>query len=302
MLHVQNRLAKGLIERAGTRWPQTTADMAFRAFTRIPRPRGRRPDSGMPARLQPAMLQTADGTVATWPSPAEAPAGKRALLVHGWNSRSVHMLPLAESLNGAGIDVVLLDLPGHGASSGRHLHLGKGIEAIDAAWRHHGPFDAFVGHSFGGAIVLNAALGAKMCVPARRPETLVLLAAPNSMPAAFRRFGSMAGLPGPAQDAMERKVLAILGRSLDLIVASEQLKEYRHPVLVVHDMDDSDVLYADALRMARAGRHVELFTTSGLGHRRILKDAAVHRAICDRVAAGAGPRVPGLPAAIGDCA
>lgn len=302
MLHAQSRLAKGLIERAGTRWPKTTADMAFRVFTRIPRPRDRKPNSGMPGHMTPIMLQTSSGTVATWALPAEAPAGRKALLVHGWNSRSAHLLSLAKALNAAGIDVVLLDLPGHGASSGRHLHLGKGIEAVDAAWRHHGPFDAFVGHSFGGAIALNAALGSSMCVPARRPETLVMLAAPNSMPAFFRRFGRFVGLPAPAQEAMERKVLTILGQSLDLIVSSDQLKDYRHPVLVVHDMDDTDVLYADALRMARAGKHVELFTTSGLGHRRILKDREVHAAVRDRVMSGAAPHVPGLPAAIEECA
>jgi alpha-beta hydrolase superfamily lysophospholipase len=77
---------------------------------------------------------------------------------------------------------------------GRHLHLGKGIEAVDAAWRHHGPFDAFVGHSFGGAVALNAALGSAMCVPARRPDALVMIAAPNSLPAIFRWFGRRIGL------------------------------------------------------------------------------------------------------------
>jgi pimeloyl-ACP methyl ester carboxylesterase len=298
MLHAQNRLAKGLIVRAGKRWPQATADFAFRTLTRIPRPRDRKPNGGMPEQMRPVMLQTPGGTVATWSLPAEVPAGRKALLVHGWNSRSAHMLSLAKALNAAGVDVVLLDLPGHGASSGRHLHLGKGIEAVDAAWRHHGPFDAFIGHSFGGAVALNAAIGASMCIPARRPETLVLLAAPNSMPAFFRQFGRFIGLPAPAQAAMERKMLTILGRSLDLIVSSEQLKDYRHPVLVVHDMDDRDVLYADALRMARAGKHVELFTTSGLGHRRILKDGEVHAAVRDRVMGGGPAAVAGLPVPI----
>jgi len=301
MLHAQSRLAKELIQRAGARWPRTTANLAFRVFTRIPRQRDRNPNGAMPEHIAPVMLQTPSGVVATWTLPAETPVGRTALLVHGWNSHSSHMLSLARSLNDAGIDVVLLDLPGHGASSGRHLHLGKGIEAVDAAWRHHGPFDAFVGHSFGGAIALNAALGSSMCIPARRPETLIMLAVPNSMPAVFRQFGRTVGLPAAAQEAMERKVFTILGQSLDLIVSSEQLKDYRHPVLVVHDMDDRDVLYTDALRMARAGKHVELFTTSGLGHRRILKDAEVYAAVRDGIV-GSTPRLAGQPVPMEDCA
>ena len=97
MLHAQNRLAKGLIERAGNRWPQTTAKFAFRVFTRIPRPRGGKPNGRMPDTMRPVTLQTPSGTVATWSLPAPAPAGRKALLVHGWNSRSAHLLSLAKA-------------------------------------------------------------------------------------------------------------------------------------------------------------------------------------------------------------
>ena len=289
MLHARNRIAKGLITYCGTRWPDTAAAFAFRAFTRTARARGARQSGGMPHGAQSAQLQTAGGIVAAWHMPAAQPTGRRALLVHGWNSRSLHMLAIARALNAAGVDAVLIDLPGHGASTGRHLHLGKGIEAVDAAWRNYGPFETFIGHSFGGAVVLNAALGSSMCVPARRPDNLVMIASPNSMPSLFRKFGRFAGLPKPAQEAFERKVLTLLGQSLDCLVASEQLTDYTRPVLVVHDMDDTDVLYADALRIAQAGDHVGLRTTSGLGHRRILKDPGVLDDIC-RVAAGAEPQ------------
>ncbi|MFZ2102774.1 MAG: alpha/beta hydrolase [Oricola sp.] len=289
MLHARNRIAKGLVTYCGTRWPDATAAFAFRAFTRTARKGGKARSGGMPQGSQPTRLQTGSGIVAAWHMPAAQPTGRKALLVHGWNSRSAHMLAIAKSLNAAGVDAVLIDLPGHGASTGRHLHLGKGIEAVDAAWRNYGPFETFVGHSFGGAVALNAALGSSMCIPARRPDNLVMIASPNSMPSFFRLFGRVAGLPKATQEAFERKVLTLLGQSLDCLVASEQLKDYQRPVLVVHDMDDTDVLYADALRIAQAGAHVSLRTTSGLGHRRILKDPGVLADIC-RVAAGAEPR------------
>ena len=285
MLHGRQSIAKKLIAFCGERWPEATAGFAFRRFSRTGRPKGRTIDGGMPAHARRTMLQTPSGLVATWHMAAAGAARGRVLLVHGWNSRSLHLVSLAKSLNAAGLDAVLLDLPGHGASTGRHLHLGKGIEAVDAAWRHHGPFDAFVGHSFGGAVALNAAIGASMCIPARTPGKLVMLASPNSMPAFFRRFAAHVGLPKAAEDALGRKVLTILGRPLETIVSAEQLADLPIPALVVHDMDDTDVLYADALRMTRAGRHVRLHTTSGLGHRRILKDKAVHGAVRDHLLA-----------------
>jgi pimeloyl-ACP methyl ester carboxylesterase len=283
MLHIRRSVAKKLIAICGERWPRATADFAFKRFSRTARRKGRLTVQGMPDGARMARLQTASGTVVTWHMATPGMMRGRALLVHGWNSRSLHLVALARALNAAGMDVVLLDLPGHGASTGRHLHLGRGIEAVDAAWRNFGPFDAFVGHSFGGAVALNAMAGASACVPARRPSKLVMLAAPNSMPAFFRKFAAHVGLPKPAEEAMSRKVMTILGRPLETIVAAEQLEDFDLPVLVVHDMDDTDVLYTDALRMSRTGRHVRLFTTSGLGHRRILKDANVHKAVADHL-------------------
>jgi pimeloyl-ACP methyl ester carboxylesterase len=294
MLHVKNAVAKKLIGFCGERWPRATADFAFKKFSRTARPKGKRYTQGMPDGVEPLMLQTPSGLVATWHLPATERAGKKALLIHGWNSRSLHLLSLARRLNAEGVDVVMLDLPGHGASGGRHLHLGRGIEAIDAVWRHHGPFHAVVGHSFGGAVALNAALGSSTCIPARKPHSLTMIASPNSMPAFFRWFANRVGLPPAAEEALGRKVLTILGRPLDLLVASEQLKDLHLPVLVVHDMDDTDVLYADALRMAGAGRHVTLHTTSGLGHRRVLKDRDVHNAVIGHIL-GKAETVPPQP-------
>lgn len=279
MLHGRQAIAKTIIGHLGNRWPKTTADLAFRVFTRTAPRKDSSVADDMAEAGTPIMLQIPGGLVATWSLPAPSQVGRKALLVHGWNSRAKHMLALAKSLNDAGVETVLLDLPGHGASTGKHLHLGKGIDAIDATWRHHGPFDAIIGHSFGGSVALNAALGSAMCVPARRPSRLVMIASPNSMPAIFRWFGRRVGLPEKAQDALERRVLTLLGQSLDLLVASDQLVDTDLPVLVVHDMDDKDVPYADALRMARAGPHVRLHTTNGLGHRRVLKDSGVHSAV-----------------------
>lgn len=287
MLHVKDALAKKLVAFSGTRWPQTTANLAFRLFCRTGRTAGARETAGMPDKAEPDMLLTPGGQVAAWSLPAADPVGKSALLVHGWNSRSRHLLPIARALNASGIDVVMLDLPGHGASDGHSLHLGKAIDAIDAAWRAHGPFTSIVGHSFGGVAALNAVIGAAICVPARQPQSLAMIASPNSMPVLFRWFGKRIGMPQQAQDALEYKVLRILGRPLDMLVAADQLRDLYIPVLVAHDMDDKDVLYADALRMARAGDHVRLHTTSGLGHRRILKDGGLHAALSALVLDGA---------------
>jgi pimeloyl-ACP methyl ester carboxylesterase len=49
------------------------------------------------------------------------------------------------------------------------------------------------------------------------------------------------------------------------------------PVLVVHDVLDTDVPYAHGEEIARVWPGAQLFTTHGLGHRGILRDGDVLR-------------------------
>jgi pimeloyl-ACP methyl ester carboxylesterase len=47
------------------------------------------------------------------------------------------------------------------------------------------------------------------------------------------------------------------------------------PVLVIHDADDADVSVQSAYHIEKKLIHSELLITKGLGHRKILGDAAV---------------------------
>ena len=60
------------------------------------------------------------GRVATWTWRGEAAASRgRVMLVHGWSGRALVMTAFVEPLLRQGIDVVAIDLPGHGDSDGR---------------------------------------------------------------------------------------------------------------------------------------------------------------------------------------
>ncbi|WP_432288344.1 alpha/beta fold hydrolase [Aminobacter sp. BA135] len=69
------------------------------------------------------------------------------------------MQALIEGYRNAGMRVISLDLPGHGGSLGRALDMAKAVEAATLAGQWFGPFEAIVGHSFGGAVAVNAAAG-----------------------------------------------------------------------------------------------------------------------------------------------
>ncbi|MDF1607362.1 alpha/beta fold hydrolase [Hoeflea sp. YIM 152468] len=289
MASLVEKVTRALFRLVAAHSPEKAGELAFLLFTRT---RSTRPQSEKErvalarARTRMAEAETmrlliAGSVVATHvfrPDPGRA-RGQKVLVVHGYRSRSDHMVPLADALVAAGHTVVCLDLPGHGASTGKVLHLGKAVEAIDAAWRQHGPFDGFIGHSFGGPSVVAAAAGAIADVPRRTPARIVTIAAPSDMADVFRWVGKMFGLGAAAQQAFEGQVLRFAGRPLSDFRVERMLHDLPIPLLVIHAEDDKEVAFSNAEAIARAGPHVELMKANGFGHRRIVAAAPVTSAI-----------------------
>lgn len=197
------------------------------------------------------------------------------LVVHGWRSRTEYMRALIEGFRDAGFRVVSLDLPGHGASSGRRLTMVSAVDALRLAGEWFGPFAAAVGHSFGGAVAATATAGAVPGIAPLAADRLVLIAAPDSLPAVFDRFGSHLNVGPRSRSAVSRRVERLAGRPLADFVSSALLSRTPVPTLVVHAPDDREVPPASAEAYATAGAHVRLRWAPGLGHRRILSDADV---------------------------
>ncbi|MBB1088805.1 alpha/beta hydrolase [Lysobacter sp. SG-8] len=142
--------------------------------------------------MDPFSLETPLGTVAALRTPpARRPAdGPRVLALHGWLDNAASFLPIAPHL--PGLDLVALDLPGHGCSA--HLPHGADysfpgsvnavLDAADAlGWEHF----VLLGHSMGAGIasllaascpervsrlVVIEALGALAEEPARTAERM----------------------------------------------------------------------------------------------------------------------------------
>ncbi|OCW57929.1 alpha/beta hydrolase [Hoeflea olei] len=269
--------------------PEKAGELAFWLFCRT---RSVKPQSDKEARAiaaararmgesETVRLLIPGSVVATHvfrPAP-EAASGEQVLLVHGYRSRSDHLVALADALVARGHTVVCLDLPGHGASTGRVLHLGKAVEAIDAAWRQHGRFHTYVGHSFGGLSVMAAAAGAVLHVRQRRPDRIVTIAAPADLSGVFTWAGQLLGLGPRAQAAFEHQVLRVAGRPLSEFRVDRLLHGLRLPMLAVHAEDDKEVAFSNAEAIAALGPHVRLMRATGSGHRRIVSAPAVTRAV-----------------------
>jgi pimeloyl-ACP methyl ester carboxylesterase len=223
-------------------------------------------------------------------------SGPVVYLVHGWGGHAGQLEAFVEPLVGRGFTVVAHDAPSHGASdpgpSGpRSSHAVEFGRALDAVAAVHGPAHAVVAHSMGAMATMltlrHGWLGA---------GRLAFVAPLTRLPRFLDEFGATLGF-GPRT---RRHLDARARRRVGLGVAEFDLERLADPaslpLLVVHDRRDRETPYPDAVDLAESWPGAVLLSTSGLGHRRVLTDPDVVRAVTDFVAAADAGRRLAVPA------
>jgi pimeloyl-ACP methyl ester carboxylesterase len=195
--------------------------------------------------------------------------GPVVILVHGWEGRGTQLGRFVDPFVRAGFRVVALDLPAHGESGGRRTDLIESTEALRKVARETGPLAGVIAHSFGGAITT---LALERGLDAR---SVALIASPSSVEDVVARFAEMIGLRGAGLRAFRAGLERQTGVRMKDVEVFERVSGLRVPALIVHDRDDREVPFHDAERLAARWPGSALLETSGLGHRRILKDDAV---------------------------
>jgi pimeloyl-ACP methyl ester carboxylesterase len=255
------RLSNRLLGRVA---PDSTAERARRLFFKPRRLPVRSPPPG--ARRE----QFGQWSALRFTPPA--PVG-RALLLHGWESGARHLSGLAARLCAQGAEVIALDAPAHGESPGEEAHPIAFAQALLEVGRALGPVDLVVGHSMGGGATLLA------LAEGLEARAAVLLASPADLEAVLRRFARFVALPGRATEQFIRSVEKRTGRPVAAASPDLLAPRIAQPVLVVHDRGDLEIPFSDGEALAARLPRARLLATEGLGHRKILRDAAVHEAV-----------------------
>jgi pimeloyl-ACP methyl ester carboxylesterase len=294
MAPIALKVIRGVFGAAELVSPRLGGWLGFELFCRTPNPsvlsEGERKAVGRAADLMAEArhhrLKVGSNCVAVHEFRPEAghSAAGTVLVVHGWRSRTEYMRALIEGCRSAGFRVISLDLPGHGASSGRRLNLVSAVAAAHAAGEWFGPFEAVIGHSFGGAIAANAVAGAVDGIASLETKRLVMIAAPNALSEVFEGFRRQVNLGRRSATAVDDRIRRLSGHGLAHFTGAKQLARLRTPTLVVHAPDDAEVSAEDARRLGAAGDHVRLVWAEGLGHRRILSDPGVVQQVVGFVA------------------
>ncbi|MFL5473914.1 MAG: alpha/beta fold hydrolase [Gemmatimonadales bacterium] len=208
--------------------------------------------------------------------------GPVVILVHGWGARAGRFSEMATALLSQGFRVVLFDAPAHGASEGQQASLPQFARAIRDVASAFDPAYALVGHSLGGAAVSLA------MKDGMKPSRAVLLAPPSDVYLYSQAFAEHLRIPHRARSLMRRNLENRLQISWDQLHIPTLARGMSVPALIIHDRNDRDVPHAHGSAIAEAWPGAELFTTSGLGHRAILRDPEVVRRTAEFLRAGIG--------------
>lgn len=210
-------------------------------------------------------------TLYSWGA-AERPV---VLFVHGWEGRGTQVAAFLPALLEAGFRVVGYDAPGHGASPRALVSVVDFAAVVESAVRAlGGSVHALLGHSVGGASAAIAS-GAAPAIATR----VVAICPPLGPRDFLAQFTAALALSEVTRARLLARLDARYGRSFVGIDTRDSVRTSALPALIVHDRGDREVPYAHGEHIAAAWPKARFVATEGLGHRRILRDPEVVRAV-----------------------
>lgn len=190
---------------------------------------------------------------------------KKVLLVHGWAGRSTQLFMIAHKLLEKGYMVISFDGPSHGNSSGKSTNLLEFIETVKKIHEKYGPFEAGIGHSFGGMTLLNVQSQENYF------KKIVTIGSANKVSNIIKNFSFNLGLNQKFYEKLHSYFEKNWNLRLDDYASEVAASKIKIPVLVTHDVMDGDVPVRCALEIRQHLQNGTILVTQDLGHTKILR-------------------------------
>ena len=209
-------------------------------------------------------------------------SGPMILLVHGWSGRGTQLGSFVEPLIKAGYRVLSFDAPAHGNSSGKQTNLYEVADVIVELQEHYGHFESVITHSFGGpclAVAMQRGL---------KTSRVINISPPASTKGLVEKFINTLNIPEKAGINLMDRIENTFGKKIWHEISMENtVKGLDIPALVIHDDQDIDVPWQEGRLVAQSWDNAHFVKTTGLGHRRILRDTAVIESTVNFIAVAA---------------
>ena len=197
--------------------------------------------------------------------------GPAILFVHGWNGRGVNLAYFFKALIDAGYSVITYDAPAHGESDGQFTNYFELTDTVRAFFDPSLGFDiqGIIAYSIGASAAINCISKEKLSI-----DTVLIAPALKLKEILFNHFNHH-GVPRTVYQNLIAELERNYGYDLQQDNPYDLAKTIAAKMLIVHDKDDRTIPYMDSKILSEKTDNVDLHTTEGLGHKRILRDKAV---------------------------
>lgn len=224
--------------------------------------------------LPPDTRKTAKGASGETPLWRAGPGGPATLFIHGWDDTHRVWRHFAMDFIQNGRPVLLMDLPGHGASTQETCDWKNAGEAVHDVAEHFGPVDAIITHSFGGRA---AARAIELGVEA---DYLVMIAPPLSLSGSpFADRQREKGVPDAVIEKAESLFLEERGYKVDGPDMIAALSAFDGKIVVIASHADESCKIEPMRALVDALDDAHLIEFDDLSHRELALDPGVLKSL-----------------------
>ncbi len=204
---------------------------------------------------------------------------KRILIAHGFKSCAENFGHFVRLFIKKNYEVVAFDAPAHGRSQGKIL---TGIiykNFIATVYNTYGPFDRFLGHSFGSMGISFFAAE----LPENKDLKIALVApASDTLSLSNMFFNQMKINDKEVQKHFIKRIETLGKHPIEWFSIKRCLETIKSQILWVHDKSDKITPVEDAYNVQKLKPHnIQFNFTDGLGHRKIYRDEKVVKKIVE---------------------
>lgn len=199
---------------------------------------------------------------------------KTVLLVHGWESNTFRWKDLIALLKIEEYNIIALDAPAHGHTSGKEFNALVYSECITIVTKHFKP-EVIIGHSVGGMASVFALKNHKL----PSIQRIVLLGAPDAFEDILLSYETMMGYNKRVKTSIRTYVLEKFKYATTHFSTSLFIKHINLEGLIIHDKKDRIIPFSDAKSIHKNFKNASFIETKGYGHG--LKSKEVYQYILD---------------------
>lgn len=213
-------------------------------------------------------------------------AQKKAVVVHGWMSESLHMMMHIKFLCEQGYKVYAIDLPAHGKSKGQIVTWKDAINTILRTQQIFGPFDLALGHSFGGGMIMNATGVSYLSdefSDVFKAKKYILLASALSINVPIRIFSKLGRLNNKEKEMFKDLIVQDARINFEEMNALNIQTKYPQDAsfLLIHGKKDFVVKIEESKNFNQLGNNVKLIEKDDMNHIDILYNDEILKDIAE---------------------